>query len=129
MVVERGDGDDGPKERPILADAQAFFLEKAYRSCNFEIPLRIATVDVLGRVESREMLADNLFGFVAFDPLGPGIPTGDVAGSVEHENGMAPHAFQDDAALFLGSTQLFVALRQLRGAFQDQRFQPVVDLA
>ena len=47
-----------------------------------------APVDGVLRVEAGEVLADDLLGPVALDPLGPGVPGGDVALRVEHEDGV-----------------------------------------
>src|SRR5207237_889460 len=66
-VAERGDGDAGPETRAVLADAPAFFLEASFARCYFQLALGLRGGDVLGGVQDREVLADDLVGSVSID--------------------------------------------------------------
>jgi hypothetical protein len=49
----------------------------------------------LGRVEAREMLADNLVGFISLEAAGAGVPARDVPRRVEHVDRVIRHALDE----------------------------------
>ncbi len=68
---------------------------------DLEHPLRLACRDVLGGIEDREVLPENLVDLVALDALGAEVPGRDVAARVEHENGVVPDALHEEAEALL----------------------------
>ena len=92
VVLEGRDDDVGPKLRAVLANPPALVLEPSLGSGHLQFVGGPAPVERLLRVERREVLADDLVGLVLLDPLGPGVPGGDVAVRVEHEDGVVLHA-------------------------------------
>ena len=89
LVPQGRDDDVGPERRAVLADPPALVLEPARPPRRPPVPASgQPALDGLLRVEAGEVLADDLVGLVALDPLGPGVPGGDVALRVEHEDGV-----------------------------------------
>ncbi len=74
LVVQGRDDDVGPKRRAVLAHPPALVLEPALGRGDLEFMGGPTPVDGLLRVEAGEVLADDLVGPVALDPLGPGVP-------------------------------------------------------
>ena len=72
VVVEQG-GDDhvGPELRAVLADPPALGLDAPVGDRGGELGRRDAGGDVVGRVEDREVPADDLRRPVTLDPLRP----------------------------------------------------------
>ena len=65
------------------------------------------------------MLADDLVGRVALDPLGPGVPGGDVAVGVEHEDRVVPDALDQEPEALLALAQRLLGLLALRQVARD----------
>src|SRR5204863_10147191 len=65
-------------------------------------------LDVLGRVEAREVLADDFPGLVPLDALGPGVPGQDQALRAEQEDGVVPDALDEAFEAFLTLAQQFL---------------------
>jgi hypothetical protein len=65
----------------------------------------VGALDVLGRVEGREVAADDLVGVVALDPLGSGVPGGDPALDVEDEDRVVGLGLDEQAQLIRGITR------------------------
>ena len=80
-VAQRRDDDVRPEARAVLADAPALVLEASVLRRLAQLELREMLGDVFGRVEDREVLADDLVGAVALDALGAGVPAQDVCRS------------------------------------------------
>src|SRR5438552_10467092 len=74
MVWNSGDDHARPKTGTILAQSPSFLLKATVGSRKFEFALRLSIGDVFGRIENSEVLAYNLMGFIAFDPLCTWIP-------------------------------------------------------
>src|SRR5437764_277613 len=70
----------------------ACFLVPAFALGDLELPVRFAAPGVFGRVEDREMPADDLVGGVALDPLGALVPSDDLARRVQHQDRVIDHA-------------------------------------
>src|SRR5204863_518661 len=85
-----------------LAHAPALVLEAALGARDLELVFGPAARDRLGRVEAREMLADDLVGPVALDLLGAGVPAHHPAARVDHEDGVVVDAFDEEAETFFG---------------------------
>ena len=80
VLVDRVDDDAGPEEGAVLADAPAFLLVAALFPGNAQRAERLAVGAVGFGVEAGEVLADDLVGRIALDPLAADIPAGHDAG-------------------------------------------------
>ena len=59
-VPDRGDHDVGPEAGPVLADPPSLVLERAVGGGDGQLPIRLARLEVVLRVEDREVPADDL---------------------------------------------------------------------
>jgi hypothetical protein len=66
-----------------------------------ELPLGIASLDLLGRAEHGEVPADDLLGGLALHALCAPGPLGDAAVGVEHEDGVVAHVLHERAVPLL----------------------------
>src|SRR6185312_13523328 len=87
--------------------------------------------EVLGRVEAREMLADDLVGKIALDALRTGVPARDAPRAVEHEDRVVGHALHQPAELLLGAADPLVGPALLGQVAHDdgESREPVVGRA
>src|SRR5207248_7503017 len=88
LVAKGGDHDVGPETAAVLAYPPAFVLDAPLGGGHGQLLGRLADPHVLGGIEDREVAADDLVGPVSLQPLGPGVPAGDPAVGVEHEDGV-----------------------------------------
>ena len=72
-IPDRGDHHVGPEARPVLADPPSLVLERAVGGGDGQLPVGLARLEVLLRVEDREVLADDLVR--ADSPSGARRPT------------------------------------------------------
>ena len=86
LVVQRRDDDVGPEPRAVLAYAPALGLVAPVRAGRLEDPGRDAELHLVGRIEDREVLADDLVRAVALQPPGAVVPAHHVTGGVEQED-------------------------------------------
>ena len=87
-VAEGSDHDLGPEAAAVLAQAPAFGLEATLVGGHSEGALGQAPADVLGRIEDRYRLAQDLLGGIALDALGTRVPARHPAGRIDHEDGV-----------------------------------------
>ena len=80
------------------------------------------------RIEAREVLADDLVGPVALEPLGPGVPGEDVASRVEHEDRVVPDALDEEPKALLALPQFFCRGR-LREPCVNRAWRPTCALS
>jgi hypothetical protein len=106
-VVDRGDHHVRPEPAAVLAQAPALVLEPALSERDVEFVPRPVDVELLLRVEDREVPADDLGGVVALVELRALVPAGDVAVHVEHEDRVVAHALHHQAEAFLALAQAF----------------------
>src|SRR5690606_29904893 len=99
IVVDRIDDHVRPEQAAVLAAAQALLFIFALLARLRQRAGRLAAGPVLIGVEAREMLADALARPVALDPLRAGVPAGDAAFDVEHEDRIIVHALDEHAEL------------------------------
>src|SRR5690349_19158519 len=100
-VEQRGDNHVGPEARAILAHAPALDLEAADARGFLDLAVGPAGGDRFGRVEDREVLADDVVGGISLDALRAGVPGRDAAVGIEQEDGVVLHALDQHAeALF-----------------------------
>src|SRR4051812_16379182 len=109
IAVDPVDDDAGPKPRAILAYAPAFPFETAFAARGLEHPLGHARPLVFFGVEFGEVLADDLFGLEALDPLGTRVPAGHDSIGVEHVDGIVEDRLDEQLERFFG----YGAARQL----------------
>ena len=83
-AVQRRDHDGGEEQAPVLADTPAFLFVAPLGLRDLQIALRLARGHVVGRVEQREVPAEDLLGAVALDALGARVPALHTAAGVEH---------------------------------------------
>ena len=84
IVVKRGDRNAGEEFGPIAAHTPTALLDAAADGGAVEIGLRLARRDFLGRVEDRDMSANDLGLGPALDTFGAAVPHGYPALGVEH---------------------------------------------
>src|SRR5579875_2585587 len=107
--MNRMDNDISPKPACVLANAPAFNLAFAGASCLLQHARGKAGQSILLRIEDGEMAADDLIGGVALDSLSAGVPAGDIALGIEHENGVVGNRFDQKAEAAFAFTELFRA--------------------
>ena len=73
-ISNGGEDDVRPEGRAVLAYAPTLDLESSLVRRRVQVALRRTVLDILGRIEAGEVLADDLFRAVALDPLRSGIP-------------------------------------------------------
>src|SRR5262249_29421173 len=100
--------------------------EAALFGRDFQLPLALAGERVLLGIEAREVLSDDLVRSVALDPLGAGVPRGDVALGIEHEDGVVLDAFDEELEPLVVSLAALVVPPQ---PFAESRLQmpPLLD--
>src|SRR5690606_17044213 len=74
LVVDGADHHRGPEALPVLAQAPALLLEAPVGRGIRERRLRLAGEAVFLGIEGGEVLAEDLVGGVALEPLGAGVP-------------------------------------------------------
>ncbi len=89
-AADRVDDDMRPEARAVLAHAPALGLELAGALGRLQRGRRKPTLDVLVRIEDREVLPDHFMGGIALEALGrpSDLQTRDAARGVEHVNGI-----------------------------------------
>src|SRR5690349_11590801 len=75
------------------------------------------------------MLADNLPGPIALDPLGTRVPVGDDASWIQHENGVIRYPLDEKSETAFALAKLRQRLRQLSGACFDALLERFIDLS
>ena len=86
----------GPEARAVLAQAPAFVLEAALGRGPAQFLLRPSGRDGLGRIEDREMLADDLLARIALELLRAGVPGDHAALRVQHEDAVIDDALDQE---------------------------------
>jgi hypothetical protein len=124
VVAQRGQHHVGPEVGAVLADAPTFLLEAAGVARDLELALRHALRDRVGRIERREMPADDLGCAVALDQRGAGVPGAHDARDVEHEDRVVAHALDDQAGALLAAPQRLLVLAALGEVAGDLREAP-----
>src|ERR1019366_8842045 len=106
LVANGREDDVRPELRPVLSNAPAFFLEATLALGDLERMVALAGRDLFWRVEDREVPSDDLGRLVTVHPPGAGVPRGDDAVHVEHEDAVVHDALDEQAeavrALTLG---------------------------
>src|SRR5207245_10862029 len=98
-VAERGDHHLGPEARAVFAEAPRFPLGPAVPRGAGEYFRRLAGEEVLGRVEAREALTDDLGGRVALDDLRAFVPGRDGAVGLEQEDRILPDPLERERSV------------------------------
>ena len=75
-----------PKPRAVFANAPTFSVEAALLSSRLQRELWQASLSVLIRIKTREMLADDFRRLIALETACAGIPTGHISLLIEHED-------------------------------------------
>ncbi len=119
LVVDRIDQDVGPEPLAVLAHALGFAGKLALAERRGQGPGRGAGFAVLGRVEQREMPADDLAGGVALDRFGPGVPVRDRALRVEHVDRVVVDALDQQPEALLALEQRPIGLAPFRDVAGD----------
>src|SRR5690606_5979377 len=94
VLPDRVDQDMGTEPAAVLAHPPALGLVTAIARGDAERTLRFAALDVLLRIEPREVLADHLGIGIALDPLAAGVPAQDGARCIEHVDRVIGNALQ-----------------------------------
>src|SRR5262249_34433817 len=123
-VEDARDDDVGPEAPAVLAEAPAQVLEATVARRDLELELALARANVLLGVEGREVLADDLVGAPALDPLGGGVPGLDVPGRVEHEDGVVGRALDEQAEPLLALAEPLDHLRWYRLVWSPGDHEP-----
>jgi hypothetical protein len=118
FVANGGDRDARPEDGSIPAHPPAFLVVLPGALRDLELALRLVRGPVFFEIELREMPADYLLGSIPFDPLRALIPRRDASGRVEHEDGVVPDAFDEEAEALLTFPQRlfgFATLSEIAG--------------
>ena len=107
VVAQGGDEDVSPEPRAVLAHQPSLVFVGTPVRRDLQFVLRFGALDVPGGVEAREVLTDDLGCRVALDPLRPGIPRRYETVRVEHEDGVIPHALEQQPHALRGLCTLF----------------------
>ena len=118
-AADRIDHDVRPEPRAVLAHAPAFLLETSLPLGRVEGAGGFAGGAIFLRVETREMLADDLLRPVALDAFRAGIPAHDLAVGIEHVDRVVDHALDEQPQLFLAVVQLGFRLPALAEIARD----------
>jgi hypothetical protein len=110
LVADGVDLDQRPEAAAVFAHAPAFAFEMALARGRLQHPRRHADGAVFRRVETREMLADDFVGGIAFEPLSARIPTHDHAARVEHVDGVILDRLDQQAKPALAVVERFLRL-------------------
>ena len=105
VVVDGGDHDVGPVARAVLAIPPALLLVAALAHGDLQLLLRMPLGLALDGVEDAEVLPDDLAAGVARDPLRAGVPAGDVALGIEHEDRVVADGLHEEPEPFLALPQ------------------------
>ncbi len=97
FVAHRRDHDVRREQPAVLAHAPSLLRVAPFGAGQVELVPWMTAVSVLLCVEHGEVLAEDFPCFVALDPLRAGIPAHDVAGGVEHEDGVIGDALDEQA--------------------------------
>src|SRR6185312_5423295 len=84
-----------------------------------QLPFALAGLDVLFRIETGKMLADDLVGGIALEALGSGVPRRNVSGRVENEDGVVLHRGDQKPKPLLASSQVLVGALSLAQIARD----------
>lgn len=107
-IADRIDHHIGPEAAAVLAQAEPLGLEPADGRGRVQGTRRQSRGAVFLGIEAGEMLADDLGGCIALEPLGAGIPARDRAGRIEHVDRVVGDRIDQDAiTLSLGYGDLF----------------------
>src|SRR2546430_1982663 len=117
----RGDDYVRPEAAAVLSDPPALLFDAPFGTGDFEIVLRLTILLVLGRIEEREMLADDLVRPVALDALRAVVPAGHIAVRIEHEDGVILHAVDEQAEHLLALAQALFVFAMPRHVAGDLR--------
>ena len=122
-IADRIDDDMGAEALAVLAHAPALALELALFCRRLQDMGREARSAVLFGKEAREIPADDLLGLIALEPLRARIPGGDIAGRVQHVDGI----IRDGADQQLKAR--IEAVDVERGLIGHQKLLPGMELA
>jgi hypothetical protein len=95
----------GEEPGAVLAQAPAFVLEAAFRGGGLQRSARKAARAIFGRVEEREMLAQDFFLLVSCDASSARIPVRHLPICVEHVDRVVGHALHQQTKLLLTALQ------------------------
>src|ERR1043165_8900729 len=87
-VVDRVEHGERPELGAVFAYAPTFIFEPAKAARRLQSQRRFAGAAVLFSEKDREVLAQNLAGFIAFDAPSAAVPTADPALGIQHINGV-----------------------------------------
>ena len=91
-ITDGVDHDIGPEMGAVLAHAPAFGFKSPFLLCRRQRGSGYPCGLILGCVEAGKMLADNLVGLIAFEAARAGIPAGNPAIGIQHEDRIIRHA-------------------------------------
>ena len=86
VVAQGRDDHVGPEPAAVLTDAPALSLVTPGQTSGLQDPLRQTVGHLLGRIEHREMPADDLVRLIALQPAGAPVPREHMPGLVEQED-------------------------------------------
>lgn len=109
----------GPERRPVLAPARPLALEFAFAQRGGERLHGRTCGGVLLRVETGEMLTDNLVSLIPLDALRAGVPTDDVALGIQQIDRVVGDALDKEPEQLLSMPQFLLGLFTLRQVAGD----------
>src|SRR5690242_7390210 len=119
-LVEQGSDDDvGPETRPVFPKPPTLVLEASFSRCDIELPRRLT--HVLRRVKNREVSADDLVCRVALDAARALVPRRDMAGRIQHEDGVIFYGLDEEAEALFAQAEFLFRVTPLREIACDLR--------
>src|SRR5438132_9638335 len=129
IVVDGVDDHIRPEPRAVLAYAPTLRLESSVPNGNRQCAVWQPVFLILRCVNTGKMLTNNLLCPIAFDPLGAGVPIGDDASGIQHENGAIRYSLDEKSEAAFALTKLRQHLRQLSGTCFHALLERFIELS
>src|SRR5215216_1289266 len=117
-----------PEPRTILAYSPALFLVAPLLLRYLKLSLWLGALQILFRIEDREMVSYNLFMVVALDVVRPFVPAGHLTIRIEHEDRIVFHALHQQTKPFLVVPQRLLSPLALGNIPDDSEHETPVSI-
>ena len=118
-VVQGREDDTRQELRAVFPHAHAVFFQPAAGSGQPEYLLRPAPRDIVRRIKTGKISADDLVGAVTLDLFGPGVPSDNLALRVHHDDRMVPHFVEEHPISLLAVLQRLLGMPAPRTVAPD----------
>src|SRR5581483_866625 len=101
LVLNSGDQHTGPKLRAVFSDAPSLFFKPPLFGGDSQLIPRLVPYPVPFRIEDGKVLSNDLFFPITFQPLRSRVPALNDPFTTEHEDGIIPDPFHQQAKALL----------------------------